>query len=70
LVEQLDQSPLIAANGGGTHIVRIFADKPESATTPTEITDTTRPVTAKDPLEIPMVANGGFAACIRPSRTQ
>ena len=54
--------------GSGTHTIRIFADKPESATTPTEITDTARPVTAKDLLEIPMVANGGFAARIRRGR--
>ena len=56
--------------GKGAHTIRIFADKPESATTATEITDTTRPITAKDSLEIPMVGDGGFAACIRPSRTQ
>ncbi|MEI6176201.1 MAG: glycoside hydrolase family 97 catalytic domain-containing protein [Verrucomicrobiota bacterium] len=52
--------------GDGEHTIRIFADKPESATTATEITDTTRPITAKDSLEIPMVGDGGFAAVIIP----
>jgi alpha-glucosidase len=52
----------------GDYTVRVFADKPESATVATAITDETRVMKAGDVLEIPMVIHGGFAAKITPQK--
>jgi alpha-glucosidase len=52
--------------GQGNYVLRTFADTPESNDRPTAIAESTRKVTAKDTLEIPMQNAGGFAATIKP----
>jgi alpha-glucosidase len=54
--------------GKGNYVLRSFADTPESNERPTAIAESTRTVTAKDTLDIPMQTAGGFAATIRPEQ--
>ncbi len=52
--------------GPGNYVLRCFADTPESNERPTALAESTRTVTAKDTLEIPMQTAGGFTATLKP----
>ena len=54
--------------GKGKYVLRSFADTPESNERPAAIAESTRTVTAKDTIEIPMQNAGGFVVTLKPAR--
>lgn len=52
--------------GPGQHILRAFADGPESNRRPSALVESTRTVTSGDTLSVNLAAHGGYAAFVEP----